>query len=107
MDHIWAGGDIADLFHSGALMTSCEFQTKSASPRTPEPDIHVTWAQWASHFNWVNWIGFVMFLLPIAIGYCAVHAWLWANDPLMFYSSMYVQLAMLCIAWKQLGGEGS
>lgn len=86
-------------------MTQCNLPIKPLAPQglvlTEGHDI-VTWAQWLSIFNWVNWVGLVMFLLPVVLGYCAVHAWLWAHDPVLFYSSMYVQLGLLCVAWKQL-----
>ena len=62
----------------------------------------VTWAQWVALFNWVNWVGLVLFLAPVVVGYCAVHAWLWAHDPVLFYGSLYLQLALLCVAWKQV-----
>ena len=88
-------------------MTTCNIPLKPQAPQglllaeSQGPD-DVTWSQWLQVFNWVNWIGLTMFLLPVVIGYVIVHVWLWSHDPLCFYGSMYAQLALLCVAWKQL-----
>lgn len=81
-------------------MTQCNLPV--IPPVNTEEVGEVTWAQWFSLFNWLNWLGLLMFLVPIAVGYCAVHAWLWGHDLVLFYGSLYVQLGLLFMAWKQV-----
>ena len=57
---------------------------------------------WLRAFNWVNYVGLAMFLAPIVFGYFAVHYWLLSHDLLLYYASLYAQLGLVLIAWKQL-----
>lgn len=88
-------------------MTTCDW-ARSASPdavrppgaRPARPD--VTWSQWFAVFNWVNWLGLSLFLWPIVIGYFGVHWWLLQHDPVLYDVSLYAQLGLILVSWRQL-----
>jgi len=88
-------------------MTTCDW-ARSASPDSVRPRGHqqpeppVTWSQWFAVFNWVNWLGLSMFLWPIVIGYFGVHAWLMQHDLVLYYTSLYAQLGLILVSWRQL-----
>lgn len=43
-----------------------------------------------------------MFILPVGVGYVATHYWLLQHDVMLYYASLYVQLGLLLMAWRQL-----
>ena len=84
-------------------MTTCNLPIQSMRPAglvTGESDSPLL--AWVRQFNWVNYLGLAMFLSPILFGYGAVHFWLLQHDPLMYYASLYAQLGLILIAWRQL-----
>lgn len=62
----------------------------------------LTWSPWLSQFNWVNWFGLAMFLLPVCLFYVLVHYWLLEHDLTLYHVSLYAQLGLLLMAFRQL-----
>ena len=60
------------------------------------------WSLWLSQFNWINWLGLSMFLVVLGASYIGVHAWLLNHDLVLYYASLYAQLGLLLMAWRQL-----
>lgn len=57
---------------------------------------------WLKQFGVLNWLGLLMFVVPVFILYVTAHLWLMTNDPLLFYVSLYCQLGLLLMAWRQI-----
>lgn len=80
-------------------MTRCDLPI----PIKPlEPLVTHEGAPWLSQFNWINWLGLVMFIVPVVVSYFLVHYWLLNHDLMLYYGSLYAQLGLLLIAWKQV-----
>jgi hypothetical protein len=80
-------------------MTTCDIKRPSKpTMKHSAPALSV----WVSQFNWLNFIGLAMFLAPILFGYGAVHYWLLQHDTQLYYGSLYAQLGLLLMAFRQL-----
>lgn len=81
-------------------MTQCDMTLpkRMTADQAPEASPLLTWLQ---AFNWVNYLGLAMFLAPILFGYGAVHYWLLLHETGLYYVSLYAQLGLLLMTWRQ------
>lgn len=85
------------------LMTECNLPIAARSPKSLRaPGAQPELLAWIQQFNWLNYIGLAMFLAPVLFGYGAVHYWLLQHDALLYYGSLYAQLGLLMMAWRQV-----
>lgn len=82
-------------------MTTCDIKTLPR-PTTKHSEPAPALLAWILQFNLLNFIGLAMFLAPVLFGYGAVHYWLLQHDALLYYGSLYAQLGLLLMAWRQL-----
>ncbi len=68
------------------------------TPRRQESQLSL----WLAQFSIINWLGLFMFIIPVCVGYVLVHYWLLQHDLVLYYASLYAQLGLLLMAWKQV-----
>lgn len=82
-------------------MTHCNIPHSGAAA-TPQQVDDQPLLRWLQAFNAMNYIGLAMFIAPVVFGYFVVHYWLLGNDLFLYYASLYAQLGLLFMAWRQL-----